>query len=55
MELTQTDIRNIAELLAELPKMIEEHGYPYAFGASRFWLQHIVEKSQNNEQATANS
>lgn len=55
MELTQIDIKNIARLLTELPEMIEQHGYAYAFGASRFWLQHIVEQSQNNEQATANS
>lgn len=42
MELTTTDIQHIKKLLAELPTFINEEGYPYALGATQYWLKHIV-------------
>ena len=45
MELSTADIKAIKDLLDELPKMKEQHGYPYVFGASLFWLKRIVEQS----------
>jgi hypothetical protein len=55
MELTKADIKAIKDLLDQLPEMVEQHGYPYAFGASRFWLNRIVEQSHSNEKTSANS
>ena len=50
MKLNDADVQRIEELLAEMPAIIEERGYPYALGCAKYWLSFIVALSARQKE-----